>query len=267
MIKRKKVGLALSSGGARALAHIGVIKSLVKHQIPIDFIAGASGGALIGGMYAATQDIEDIEKIANSLNKFDMFKIFSDPSLGNGIFGGENVMKFIDKVTGDILIEQTKIPFRAVATDLITGQPYIFEKGKLSEAVRASSSLPFLFKPFRHDKHVLVDGGVSMPLPVQILKDNDMDIIIGVNLYSITPENQNLEKKELGLPFIFSSSFNLVLHYFAAEQAKNADIVISPSVPVTSPTMIDFVKDNDFIQLGERETDTKIKQIKQLLMV
>jgi NTE family protein len=162
----KKIGLALGCGGARGLAHIGVIKTLVKNNIPIDYIAGSSIGALIGSLYAATLDILQVEKWFLELTYKDLIKVLLDPSLHSGLIKGEKFINFLQSKIGVRKIEELKIPFRAVATDLFTGKAVVFKKGDLGLAIRSSCAVPFLFSPVISGDKCLVDGGISMPVPV-----------------------------------------------------------------------------------------------------
>lgn len=263
---RKKIGLALSSGGARSLAYIGIIKTLEKYHIPIDFIAGSSGGALMGGFYAKDKGIGKLEKITKQMGVRDFLWAFSDPRFNSGVLKGEKVVKFLEKYLGEAKIENTKIPFKAVATDLISGKPYIFETGLLSQAIRASCSLPFLFQPLKFEDKLLIDGGASIPVPVEVVKKMGADIVIAVNLYAI-PKITAQKAQPMGIIDIMRSSANLVLHYLADEQAQKADIVINPQVPITSFTMIDFIRPNNFVKIGEEATEQAMPAIKKLMEV
>ena len=131
-LKRPKIGLALGSGGSRGLAHIGVIKALEENNIPIDFIAGSSIGAMIGGFYAARLDIKEIEEIALSINWRRIFSILFDPHLKQGLIGGEKLKTFIKNYINGKKFEDCKIPFAAVATDLKTGEIVILNKGEIN---------------------------------------------------------------------------------------------------------------------------------------
>ena len=144
--KRPKIGLALGSGGSRGLAHIGVIKALEENNIPIDFIAGSSIGAMAGGFYAAGLSIKKMEEISLETNWRRMFSLV-DPHLKQGLISGEKVKTFIEGYVDGKKIEDCKIPFVAVATDLKTGEIVILNKGEMAQAIRASISIPLVFKP------------------------------------------------------------------------------------------------------------------------
>ena len=262
---RNKIGLALGSGGARGLAHIGVIKVLVKHKIPIDFIAGSSAGALIGGMYASIQDIEKVEEIASKVTYLDFLKAFSDPSLFQGLFRGDHAVKFIENYIGKVNIEDLKIPFKAVATDIITGKTVAIAFGNLAKAIRASSSLPILFQPIKLGKHYLVDGGTSLPVPAKIVKDMGADKVIAVNLDEIFfPQDRKAKLyKKLSTLAILRSSLDLLRYHLARENVKEADIVINPNVPDVPLTKL--VHGEELIKKGEDATKKILPEIKKLI--
>ena len=182
--KKKKVGLALGSGGAKGLSHIGVIKFLEEMGVKIDFITGSSIGALIGGAYASGLSIEEIEDIALETDLTSTAKLFS-PGFGkSGLVTGIKVQEFLTSILGNKNIEYMPIPFTAVATDIITGQEIHFNKGNLVEAIRASISIPIVFQPVICNNIVLVDGGLVNPVPINIAREMGADYIIAVNILS-----------------------------------------------------------------------------------
>ena len=182
--KKKKVGLALGSGGAKGLSHIGVIKFLEEMDIKIDFIAGSSIGALIGGAYASGLSIKEIEDIALEIDFASTVKLFS-PGLGkSGLITGKKIQEFLISILGNKNIEYMPIPFTAVASDIITGQEIHFNKGSLLKAIRSSISIPIVFQPIICDNKVLVDGGLVNPVPINVVREMGADCIIAVNILS-----------------------------------------------------------------------------------
>ena len=182
--KKKKVGLVLGSGGAKGLSHIGVIKFLEEMNVKIDFITGSSIGALIGGAYASGLSIKEIENIALETDLTSTAKLFS-PGFGkSGLVTGTKVQEFLTSKLGNKNIEDLKIPFTAVATDIITGEEIHFNKGDLVEAIRASISIPIVFQPVIWNNIVLVDGGLVNPVPINVAREMGADYIIAVNLMS-----------------------------------------------------------------------------------
>ncbi len=181
--KDKKVGLALGSGGARGIAHIGVLEVLEELGIPINFIAGTSIGSVVGALYAAGVPLKELKDYSLSLNKKKAMSLF-EPALNfNGIFSGRKIVLILKELgLDDISFSDLKIPFSAVATDLNTGKEVIINKGSVAMAVRASSAIPLVFAPVIYRDYYLVDGGVIDPVPVEVVKRMGADLVIAVRL-------------------------------------------------------------------------------------
>ena len=258
-LKRPKIGLALGSGGSRGLAHIGVIKVLEENNIPIDFIAGSSIGAMAGGFYASGLTIKKIEEIALSTNWRRVFSVLSDPSLKRGLIGGEKVKTFIESHIDGKRFEDCKIPFVAVATDLKTGEIVILDKGEMTQAIRASISIPLVFKPIEINGRTLADGGLSAPVPVEIARNMGADIIIAVNL----DKHYCNEKWSPGWYDIANDSLNILRHHLAFLNTASADIVIE--IDVGKSYWYQFVNGKDKILAGEEATERILPQLKALI--
>ena len=260
---RPKIGLALGGGSAKGLAHIGVIKYLTENNIPIDYIAGTSVGSLVGGFYAFSKNIYDIEKIGINNNFSEYFSMFFDPALGQGLIKGEKVLKFIENYIGDTTFDKMKIPFACVATDIMNGLPVIEKTGDVAQAIRASISIPVFFKPLEKDGKYLADGGLSIPVPVETCREMGADIVIAVNLY------KNYIKINAEKPGIFKvadSSKDILLHHLANENVKSADVVISPKVETISwDSLFTSDKSREVIKSGEEAAKEKIAEIKKLI--
>ncbi len=184
---KKKIGLCLGSGGAKGLAHIGVIKYLEENNYEVEFIAGSSIGALIGGAYASGLNINEIEKIALEINLLSTAKLLSPGIRKSGFVSGTKIYDFINSKFNDQKIENLKIPFISVATNIFSGQEVHFNKGNLSEAIRASISIPIVFKPFVINDIVLVDGGLVNPVPIDVVREMGSNFIVAVNVMSAKP--------------------------------------------------------------------------------
>ena len=154
--ERKKVGLALASGGGRGMAHIGVLQVLEEHGIPIDMVSGSSAGALVAAIYAAGTDLYMLEKYLCTLLPKDII----DPTIvtRGGVISGNKVSEIVRTLTHDFTVEQTKIPCYIGATDLETAEFHIFDHCKLYEAARASMAIPGVFTPVKIDGHWYVDA-------------------------------------------------------------------------------------------------------------
>lgn len=265
MKKHKTVGLALGSGGFRGFAHVGVIRSLEKHGIPVDYLSGSSIGAWVAASYAI---FKDSEKLASDLtDKFrENWPILLDFSLKSGFINGQKFFKFLETSLNHYNFSETLIPLKIVASDLLTGKVHVFDKGDIAQAVRASTSIPLVFKPIEYSNKLLVDGGVCDPVPCGLVKDMGADIVIGVNLYS----RNELFGGKLSLTKIALRTMRIFLCNLAEESMKLSDVMIN--IDVSKYSKISslakyFTKEiaEEIIKMGERETDKKIPRIKKLL--
>jgi NTE family protein len=262
--KRKTVGLALGSGGIRGFAHIGVIKTLIKHEIPIDVIVGASAGSLVGGLYLALGDIQKVETFALSVSYWELASIVSDFTWSTGIIKGEKIYDYLEKLLHGIMIESLSIPYVAVATDIKRGSTVSIRNGKLSTAIIASCAIPTFVSAVPFNGKQLVDGGTSDPVPEDITRSLGVDITIGVNLdagfFSQTPS----EKEEKQNPFTTGiTTLDLLRYHLARRTAAASDIVIEPMVPKT--TIMEINQGKSFIDRGAEATEILIPSIKALI--
>jgi len=178
---KPKIGIALGGGAARGWAHIGVLNALNEMGIKPDVIAGTSIGALVGGAWANHQG-KDLEAWVRSLTWKKIVGFLDVSVVPGGLIEGEKLIEFAKSYAPDSDIESLPVPFGAVATELSTGSEVWMREGKVLDAVRASISLPGLFKPFRRDGQWLVDGGLVNPVPVSLCRAMGADMIIAVNL-------------------------------------------------------------------------------------
>ncbi len=255
-----KIGLALGSGGPRGLAHIGVIKVLEENNIPIDFIAGSSIGAMIGGFYAAGLDIKEIEKIALSVSWRKVFSTLFEPSFKKGLIGGEKVKTFIESHINGKNFEDCRIPFVAVATDLKTGEVVPLNKGEMAQAIRASASIPLVFKPVEIGNRILADGGLSAPVPAEIARSMGADIVIAINLDKYSHD----ETWKPGWSDIANDSLNILRYHLALSNVSNADIVINMNVG-KNDYWYQFVHGQDKILAGEKATKEIIPKLQEII--
>lgn len=261
---KKKIGLALGAGSAKGLAHIGVIKELEKNNISIDYIAGTSIGSVIGGLYALTKDIKMIEELAYSKGYKEMFNAFFDPSLKSSVFKGEKVLDLLDGYIGKgTLIQDTKIPFAAIATDLNTAQPVILREGNLNEAIRASISIPLLLKPVKYNDMVLIDGGNTNPVPVNVAREMGAQRVIAVNLYSEKfPKKLDIEK--LSFIDVISAMIDISLYNLSMESTNTADIALNLNVDPNLPITAIAEDPTELIKIGEDATRAVMSKLKLL---
>lgn len=284
----KVVSLVLSSGGARGIAHIGVIEELERRGYTIGSISGTSMGALVGGIYAAG-GLKLYKEWMLTLNRMDVFSLVDFTISGRGLVKGEKVLTEMKKIIPDMNIEDFSIPFAAIATDIINGKEIIFDKGSLYEAIRASVSVPTVFTPFEYNGLKLVDGGVLNPVPISRVVRSENDILVTVDVNSIIPfkrkkkmqeisEEKNLakdkrfrkyvnlfsdkfnslipktEKDKLGYFNIVNKTTSLMVHQISRMAIENGKPDVLVNIPQEAFGVFDFYKTEEIIQLGVERT-------------
>lgn len=256
-IRPVKIGLALGGGAARGFAHIGVIKVLEAQGIVPDLVVGTSAGSVVGAMYAAGNNGFALQKMALEMDE----ATISDWSLpffskSSGVLKGEALQNYVNKMVGQSSIEKLKKPFGAVATDLNTGTPILFQRGNTGLAVRASSSVPGVFQPVKINERYYVDGGLVSPVPVRFAREMGADIVIAVNISS-APEGQaatsSLE--------VLMQTFTIMGQSLNQFELKNADVVIKPDLPTMKGS--DFNGRNLAILAGEKAALALIPELKE----
>jgi NTE family protein len=206
---KRNVALVLSSGGARGFAHIGAINMLEAKGYRITSVAGASMGALVGGIYA-TGDIRNLEKWVCSLDVADVIRLTDISISKKGLLKGIKVIDKMKEIIPDGNIEDLPVPFCAVATDIITGEEKVFTEGKLFDAIRASISIPTVFQPFHIAGNYYVDGGVVNPIPVNRVIRNTDDLLIVVNVNALTPYTPDPQAETTLLSNKFLKKINII---------------------------------------------------------
>ena len=258
--KRKKIGLALGGGGAKGLAHIGVIKILEKYGIPIDFIAGTSMGALVGGWYAAHRNVQSLERIFLEIDEDEILSVRKVAKKKDGIlFSDKLVIKDLDDGFYGRQIEDLAIPFKAIATDVVSGSEVILDKGDLYEAINASIALPIVFKPVRIDGKILMDGGFVNPVPADIVREMGADYVIAVDVSSKWLNIENETVKPYKIHTLVSNAFSALEYQIAQRILKEADIIIRPAV--LGYDWRDFYKAKEIIGKGADEIRENIEEI------
>ncbi|OGX06613.1 MAG: hypothetical protein A3G87_03910 [Omnitrophica bacterium RIFCSPLOWO2_12_FULL_50_11] len=296
----KLIGLALGSGAAFGYAHLGVLKVLEEERIPIDIVAGSSIGALIGALWAGGYNFEGLREIAKSLDRKTMFfKLVGFPDLSlphRGFFKGHQVKRFLRNYLHRTTFRQLKVPMKVVAADLVTGEELIFDEGEVVEAIRASVSIPGIFRPVHMKDQTVIDGGVVDPLPIKVLSRYGVKKIIAVNVlpssgdhaqrreyYEVRTKERSreIEKKAwtdrlfhaLGERIrkrfrdnVFNVLMNSIqfLEYGIAESnAEGADILIHCALP--NSHWAEFYSVDKFIRCGEERAREQLEDIKRLM--
>ncbi|MDE6375469.1 MAG: patatin-like phospholipase family protein [Alistipes sp.] len=179
-MKKRQIALVLGGGGARGAAHIGVIETLEEAGFEIASVAGTSMGALVGGMYAAGH-LAQFKEWLCSMDRYKVFGMIDLAFSAEGLVKGNRVMKALRRMVPEVGIEQLKIPFAAVATDLLTGREVVFDHGSLFDAIRSSISIPSVFQPVRLNGMLLVDGGTINPVPLDRVVRRPGDMLVAVD--------------------------------------------------------------------------------------
>ncbi|WP_246940249.1 patatin-like phospholipase family protein [Bacillus pinisoli] len=254
-MRQPKIGLALGSGGARGFAHLGVIKVLLDHDIPIDYIAGSSMGALIGSFYGAGLGIDRLYNLALAFKR-KYYLDFTVPKMG--FISGNRVKELIKVFTQGKNIEDLNIPLAIVATDLLKGERVVFREGPVTDAVRASISIPGIFVPEKKNGRVLVDGGVIDRLPVTVARDMGADIVIAVDV------NNGKVVEEISSIFdVIMQSIELMQDELVKYVVNDSDITIKPKVGVFSARA--FTNIEEIIKMGEEEALLLLPAIQEVI--
>ena len=281
------IGLALGEGGIRGFVHIGVIKVLLENGYNINYIAGTSIGSMVGGLYALWGDIDKVEDIMLNLDFDDFMKVGSNNlkfkklgddayltiyfdllnkkpklSLLSGLTSSINIRDNIDEITNRASIDyELKIPYKSIATDLISGKKVVIDTGRLSNAIAGSISIPGLFTPLPYKNMYLVDGGLKDPVPVDIVKEMGADIVIAISLRGIS-ENKKIAVDNV-IPIIERSIF-IMVEDLTKRAVQGADILIAPKLKVKSLSFnIDREERLKLIKLGEDEMKKALPELKE----
>ena len=270
-MRRRKVGLALGTGAARGLAHIGVLEVLQKEGIHIDMIAGTSAGALVGALYAQGKDASLIVNLALDLSRKRLASLVDLAFPKTGFIGGKKIKDWLALIIeGDIKFSDLKVPLACVATDIVTGEEVIIEHGSVLEAIRASISIPAIFTVVKWQGRYLVDGGLVNPVPVDVVKRMGADFIIAVNVIPDVADRANLvDKKSLAgfkepnIIHIIMQSIYIGTYSLVGHSLEGANIVIEPRVAHIGAG--DFHHAQECIRQGEVAAQEFIPEIKRKL--
>lgn len=257
MKDRCSIGVALSGGSSRGLAHLGVLEVLDAAGINADMIAGTSMGAVVAGIYATGGDMAMAAKFAAQMDE----KAFFDLTIKKyGLLKGVRFQSVICTLTKDMDFEQTRIPLAVVACDLQTGERIVFREGKIHEAIRASISLPMIFVPHRYKGRILVDGGLVDRMPVGIVReDMGAEIVIGVD---VGHRGQRLSEPESRRDVIFKT-FDIMAWEIAKRQQDAADFVITPAVKHISSYSL--AQADECVELGRKAAREALPEIKRII--
>jgi NTE family protein len=256
-LPRPKIALVLGGGAARGFAHVGVIRVLEQEKIPIDLIVGTSVGSLIAAIYASDLNSFELEWTAFSLEKehlFDFAVLSAFTAMGP--VKGDRLEEFVRTKIAVSNIENLKLPFAAVATDLNRGTRVVLDRGSIARAVRASSAIPGVFNPVDYQGKLLVDGGVVDNIPISVAKDKGADIVIAVDI-SENVTNFNVTN----MVDVVLQAVNIMFSENVGFKKKDADVLITPAVG--SVAMLDFTQKKRCMQAGIEATQKAIPDIRK----
>ena len=293
----ERLGLALGSGSARGLAHIGVLKVLDREHLPIRMIAGTSIGALIGGAYAVGVTPQEMEEIALSVDIRQLVSLVDIARPTTALVNGRHVEEFIRSVVDDKTFADTRIPFECVAADVANEQEVVLREGDLASAIRASLSTPVIFAPVERDGRMLVDGAVLNPVPVDVARDMGADVVVAITnlgiprsripVYSNNRDEESIEigqikdkgftevvysraialvMDRLRSPSVYqlaAGSIDLMQRELSESRLRAADLVIAPLIDGTA--YYSFYEAERIIALGEKTAETAVSEIKSLI--
>lgn len=287
LLAAKGIGLALSGGGARGLAHVGVLKALEDADISVDYIAGTSSGALIGGLYAIGYQAAEIEQIVlnNSWRQvlddtiyrksyyisqkrwlpYSNLKFYLDenyrPQLPQAFFAGNELINFLFKITYPASatsdFKAFDIPFSCTATNIVTGKLKIFQYGNLHEAIRASMSFPTVLKPFSINDSLYIDGGILANLPAEVVRNMGADYVIGVKTNNYLEKENDLNT----LIDVLNQTININIQKHIHKSEAQCDLIIEPDLKQYE--LLDFNKKEQIIEIGYQAAQKYIDQIKK----
>jgi len=253
--RRPKVGVALGGGFARGIAHIGVLRVLEQHEIPVDFIAGTSVGALVAATYASGTSTDEMER-QGTLTRFRDFGRWTVSRMG--MASNERLEEYLHKFTPARKFSEMKIPLCVVATDLIEGTSVYFTEGEIAPALRASCAYPGLFLPIEYHNRILVDGFLTETVPAPGVRKMGADIVISVHL-----EPGLLDSKPRNTIEVISRSFSIIQMAATQSWRSATDILIEPNVHHI--LWDEFVKTPQLVAAGEEATRAAIPQIRAAL--
>jgi NTE family protein len=288
-LRKKKIGLVLGGGGARGLAHVGVINVLQREGIPIHYVAGSSMGALIGGVFAQHPESNVLDKKVRSFLKGPRFrklgvnnfkkKAEKDPDdvlrqlthrvrrqliinlAANrlALLKAERLTIAITSLLENSLIEDCKLPFACVASDLHTGETVVFKSGRIRPAIEGSSAIPGFIPPVKHNGHILIDGAVSNNFPVNVVRDMGANFVIAID----TSLNFNEDVKVDNIIDLVIRSAQITVRHLDEQLRKQADYVINANIGTVHWS--EFNRVDELIQKGEEAAEKAIPELKRVL--
>ena len=276
LYRRPRVGLALSGGGARGLAHIGVLRVLEREGIPIDFLAGTSMGGVIAAGYAAGMTPDALEQEALAVTRTRRLLRLMDPALPNGgLMRGQRLLAYFEQLFGQQKFADLRLPLALVAVDLNTRQEIVLRDGSVAPALRATTAVPGVFMPVETNGCRLVDGGVLNNLPVDVIREMNAEVVIAVDIGPTREAGIGLWiGNRRWVPEGLSATLRVLDDTLstlttAAQEHKlrqfPPDVLIQPDIPTGVNVLAGYDRAAELIAIGERAAETHLSEIKSLL--
>lgn len=253
--RKPRIALALGGGAARGFAHIGVIKALETNALVPDLVVGTSAGSVVGALYAAGHGPFELQKLAIQL---DESSVTDWSFFDRGVIKGEALERFINTHVGNKPLEGLRRRFAAVATDLQSGEPIIFQRGNTGTAVRASSSIPGVFPPVAINGREYVDGGLVAPIPVREARSLGADLVIAVDI-SGRPSG----KKNQGSVDVLLDTISIMGGALGKVELADADVVIRPELRGLPAT--NFQQRHEAILQGEKVGFAAVARVREVI--
>lgn len=251
-----KIGIALGAGGAKGLAHIGVLQVLKRENIPLDIIAGSSMGAAVGAAVAAGNDLDFLARLAVRFNH----SLFVDVTIPRmGLMKGDKALEIIRLLTHNKNFDELAFPLAVTATDIERGERIVFREGNVALAVRASISIPGIFKPLRINDRLLVDGAVLERVPIMMVKDMGADFTIGVDVKACCPAKINIKN----IYEVIMQSIDILEKEACKQYLDPADVMITPDMSHIGT--LDFTRTAECIRAGQLAAEERIDFIREKL--
>jgi NTE family protein len=264
----------MGSGAAYGYGLIGILKVFEREGIPIDMVAGTSMGALLGSFYCAGKTPAEIQDISKTITKRWLRQnIFADLTFPHGGFlAGQTLSAFLTSILGHVEFSQLVLPFGVAATDIRSGREVVIKDGRVADAVRASTSLPIIFRPYLHKGHYLVDGGLVNPVPTSVVANMGADILISVNLTAKPSVRRGIAGRKAlfplaprspGMSEVFFKMLYTMQYEIAQARTEIAHVVIAPDMRDFLWT--DFHRSEEILKIGEAAAEEAVVKVKSLL--
>ena len=273
-----KIGLVLGGGGARGLAHIGILKVLIREHIPIDVISGTSMGGIVGAMHAVGLSPDQMEAEATKRGDIgQIFKLVDLQLVGSGLVGGKRIKKMLVEMLGaETTFADLRLPFAVIATDYNSGREVVLKDGNLADAVRATMSVPGIFEPVEIGGFKLLDGGVLNNVPVGVARSLGAEKVIAVDVLPNFRLNEPGQDpivpplKTRKMPKAYRQLWHVELVMIAALtefrlKESPPDVIIRPDLPVDMDLLLSFDRPQEAIACGEQAAEAALPQIRALL--